>query len=76
MEAAHTGKVGRVVPPRRARLEGKNEVGWLANSGSPHLGALGERALPGHFGARNFVGHSGLPLGPRAPFHNNKNKRK
>ncbi len=65
MEAAHTGKVGRVVPTRRAGQEGKKEVGWLANSGSPHLGALGERALPGLFGARNFVG----PQRPAAAAH-------
>ena len=41
MEAAHTAKVGRVVPTRRAGREGKGDAGRLANGGSPHPGALG-----------------------------------
>ena len=62
MQPAQTGKVGRVVPTRRAGQEGKEEADWLVNGGSPHAGALGT-ARPTNtantFGARRFVGPEG-----------------
>ena len=70
MEAAHTGKVGRVVPTRRAGQEGKRTAGWLANGGSPHPSALGTARPTTIFGACYLAGTAG-----HARRFNNKSKK-
>jgi hypothetical protein len=73
MQATHAGKVGRVVPARRAGQKGKGEAGWPANGGLAHHGALGT-ARPTNTTntlARNFVGPEG-----HARRFNNKQQQK
>jgi hypothetical protein len=75
MEAAQTGKVGRVVPTRRGGHEANREAAWLANDGSPHPGALGTArpTLPtNNFGACYLAGTAGHAR----RFNNKENKER